>query len=95
MDEEKLERAIKVYEDLCAALDSHDWHYREDEENLTIESGAQGDDLPMEITIRVDAGRQLIILISHMPLMVDEYNDKFFAISKGLLSVHDFLTQHA
>lgn len=72
MSDEKLERAQKVYETLCATLDKHEWHYQKNEERLSIECGAQGEDLPMEITIRVDAERQLIMLLSHLPFIISE-----------------------
>lgn len=72
MADEKLERAQKVYETLCATLDKHEWHYQKNEERLSIECGAQGEDLPMEITIRVDTERQLIMLLSHLPFIISE-----------------------
>ena len=39
------EQALAVFNALRANLDAHHWKYRADEEALTIESGAQGDDL--------------------------------------------------
>lgn len=72
MADEKLERAQKVYETLCATLDKHEWHYQKNEERLSIECGAQGEDLPMEFTIRVDTERQLIMLLSHLPFVISE-----------------------
>lgn len=154
MADEKLERAQKVYETLCATLDKHEWHYQKNEERLSIECGAQGEDLPMEITIRVDAERQLIMLLSHLPFIIsedkrldvaiatsiannglvdgsfdfditdghmffrmtssfieseignelftymlmvschtiDEYNDKFLMLGKGMMSIQDFIS---
>ena len=72
MADEKLERAQKVYETMCNTLDSLEWNYQKNEENLSIRCGAQGDDLPMDISIRVDADRQLIILLSLLPFVVSE-----------------------
>lgn len=154
MADEKLERAQKVYETLCATLDKHEWHYQKNEERLSIECGAQGEDLPMKITIRVDAERQLIMLLSHLPFIIsedkrldvaiatsiannglvdgsfdfditdghmffrmtssfieseignelftymlmvschtiDEYNDKFLMLGKGMMSIQDFIS---
>ncbi len=155
MAEEKMERAQRVFETLCAALDSNNWRYKKNEEKLSIECGFQGDDLPMEYTIRVDADRQLVLLLSHLPFRiaedkrldvaiavsvvnnllvdgsfdynikdghmvfrmtnsfidsemsselftvmllisnhtVDEYNDQFLMIGKGLVSVEDFIAK--
>ena len=86
MADEKLERAEKVFETLCSALDGHDWHYEKDEEKLKIECGAQGDDLPMDISIRVDAGRQLIMLISHLPFVIPEEKRLDAAIATSIVN---------
>lgn len=79
MAEEKFERAQKVYETLCANLDSKKWHYENNDEELKIECGVQGDDLPMELTIKIDVNRQLIMLLSHLPFVVSE--DKRFDVA--------------
>lgn len=65
-------KAKEVFGVLCRALDAHEFHYQKNEEELTIECGAQGDDLPMEITMRVEAERHLILLLSHIPFVVAE-----------------------
>lgn len=155
MEDEKLTRAKKVFETLCAALDKHKWHYTKNEENLSIDCSAQGEDLPMDINIRVDTDRQLIMLLSHLPFVISEdkrlevaiatsvanndmvdgsfdfdvtsghmffrltssfiesdigtelitymlmvscstidaYNDKFLMISKGMMSIQDFIAK--
>lgn len=67
-----LERAKYIFSTLCQALDKNDWRYKKDEEDLSIECGAQGDDLPIELKIRVDAERQLVLLISFLPFAISE-----------------------
>ena len=156
MTEDKLQLAQRTFATLCQNLDEHDWHYEKDEENLEIECGARGEDLPMDIRIIVDADRQLIILLSVMPFVapdtkrldvaiatsivnnklvdgsfdydvtsghmifrmtssfieseidsevftymlmvschtIDEYNDKFFMLGKGMLSINQFLEEN-
>ena len=89
MADEKLERAQKVYGTLCSTLDSHEWHYKKDEEKLSIDCGAQGEDLPMEITIKVDAERQLIMLLSHLPFVISE--DKRLDVAIAVSAVNDRL----
>lgn len=148
-----LEQAKITFEALCHALDNNDWHYNKDEENLSITCGAQGEDLPMEIKIKIDLDRMLVLLFSFMPFdiqedkridaaiavsainnalvdgsfdydissgsiyfrmsnsfidsklgeevflymlycscqTIDEYNDKFLMLSKGILSVEQFI----
>ena len=156
MADDKMLRAQRVFETMCQSLDARNWHYNRIEGELAIESGAQGDDLPMEIRVRVDADRQLITLLSHIPYVVpedkrldvaiavgsvnsgivdgsfdynitnghiffrltssfiesevggelftymlncsfstiDEYNDKFLMLGKGMLSVKDFISNN-
>ena len=89
MADKKLERAQKVYGTLCSTLDSHEWHYKKDEEKLSIDCGAQGEDLPMEITIKVDAERQLIMLLSHLPFVISE--DKRLDVAIAVSAVNDKL----
>ena len=153
-DEKKLAQAKEVFETLCRALDNHEWNYSKDEEKLAIECGAQGEDLPMKLTVKVDAERALIMLLSHIPFpipedkrldlaiavsavnnrlvdgsfdydvtkgnmffrmtnsylesmigedviaymlfcscqTIDEYNDKFLMLAKGIISVEQFIT---
>lgn len=152
---EKLQLAQSTYQILCRALDKDDWHYRKDDEKLTVTCGAQGEDLPIEFNISVDAQRQIVIFLSGLPFKIseekrmagaiavscinnqlvcggfdydvstgtiffrmtnsfrdsildaevfasiiytscktiDEYNDKLFMISKGLLSIEKFLEE--
>ena len=155
MADETFARAQRAFESLCNALDKNEWHYEKDEEKLSINCGVQGDDLPMALTIKVDAGSQLIILLSHLPFIIpedkrldvaiatsianygmvdgsfdyditdgsmffrmtssfidsevgselfdymvtvscstiDDYNDKFLMIGKGLMSIEDFIAK--
>lgn len=72
MSENDLKQARAVYNALCAMLDERDWRYKKNEEELSISCGAQGDDLPMEISIEVDIERQLVTLLSPMPFHVPE-----------------------
>ena len=71
-DHKNLEQAKSVFGTLCRALDKHEWHYKKDEDKLSIECGARGEDLPMEITFKIDADRMLAMLISHMPFVIHE-----------------------
>jgi len=85
-EEKDLFAAKKVYETLCKNLESHDWHYQKEEEKLAIECGAQGDDLPMKITIQVDADRHLIMLLSHLPFVVSEEKRLDLAVAVSVVN---------
>ena len=154
-DDKKMKLAKQVYKTMCEALDKRDWHYGKEEEKLLVHFGVNGDDIPLQFIIVVDAERQLIRLVSPLPFkmseskriegaiaacaasynmadgsfdydlsdgrivfritasfreseigeglmqymisctcaMVDEYNDKFLAIDKGILSIGDFIAK--
>ena len=79
-DKKKLQLAQKVYNDFCAMLDEHHWTY-DKRDNLVIETGARGDDLGMDISIKVDADRQLVILHSPMPFTVPDNMRKEMAVA--------------
>ena len=86
MVDEKIQRAQKVYSTLCATLDKQEWHYQKNDERLSIECGAQGEDLPMEITIKVDSERQLIMLLSHLPFVISEEKRLDVAIATSVVN---------
>lgn len=151
----KMELAKQVYKTLCDAIDRRQWNYSKVENELLVHFGVNGEDIPMQFILMVDAERQLIRLLSPMPFkmseakrlegaiaacvasygmldgsfdydlsngrisfrmtasfrssqigeellqymiscscaMVDQYNDKFLAIDKGLLSISDFIAK--
>lgn len=72
MDENKLRQAQTAYKTLCDMLDAREIKYDKDEENLTVLSGAVGEDLPIPIRFRIDVDRMLIVLYSQMVFEVPE-----------------------
>ncbi len=71
-DEKKIELAKQVYKTLCDAIDSREWTYDKDEDDLIVRFGVSGDDIPMRFIIVVDADRQLIRVLSFMPFNMCE-----------------------
>lgn len=86
MADEKMVRAQKNYATLCTMLDGNDWHYKKDDAKLKIECGAQGDDLPMDISIRIDSDRQLVVLLSHLPFVVSEDKRLDIAVATSVIN---------
>ena len=80
------EQALAVFNALRANLDAHHWKYHADEEALTIESGAQGEDLPMELRIEVEERRKLVILLSHQPFIVPEEKRMDMAVAVSVIN---------
>lgn len=71
-DEKDLEMGKKIYGELCQALDNHDWNYDRHDEDLTITMGMRGDDLPIEMIIRVNAPAQVVSVFSVVPVTIPE-----------------------
>ncbi len=87
MDEKyKIEKAKKVFSTICRTLDKEEWKYDKDEENLIIESGAQGDDLPMKFRIIVNAENMLTSFISHIPVVIQEDKRLDIAVAVSIIN---------
>ncbi len=151
-DANKLKNAQNVFKTLCEMLDEKKVHYDKHEDELVVTFIMGGKDIPMQLIINVDEERELIRLISPIPVVfeedkrveaaiatcqanyyladgsfdydfeqgeitfrltssyidsliskdlleymvvitgiaVDEYNDKFLMLAKGMISVQDF-----
>ena len=71
IDEKKMELAKQVYQTLCRAIEKREWKYDKNEEELIVNFGVNGDDVPMQFIILVDAERQLM---SPLPFKMSESN---------------------
>lgn len=147
-----VKKAQQVYKDLCDKLDEMKLRYEKHEKDLVITFTMRGEDLPMQFVLNIDAKRELIRLISLLPVQfagekkiegciatsqanysladgsfdfdfkegtiyfrmtssyvdsliskdlfaymiavacmtVDEYNDKFLMLSKGMMRLEEF-----
>lgn len=72
VDEKKMELAKQVYQTLCDAIERRDWNFEKDEEKLLVHFGVNGDDIPMQFILIVDAERQLIRVMSPLPFKMSE-----------------------
>ena len=64
MQEDDRKQGVRVFQTLCAMLDGKNWKYKKDEEKLSVECSARGDDLPIHLRIRVDADRRIVSFYS-------------------------------
>ena len=85
----KLELAKTTYDNLCRTLDAQNWNYKKIEEKLMIECGAQGDDLPIELTVKVDPDRMLVMTFSHLPFVIQE--DKRLEVAIAVSAINNAL----
>ena len=72
VDEKKMELAKQVYQTLCDAIERRKWNFEKDEEKLLVHFGVNGDDIPMQFVLIVDAERQLIRVMSPLPFKMSE-----------------------
>ncbi len=80
-DEKVLKEAKVAFSTLCAMLDDKEWHYSKDEDKLLVECGANGDDLPIDIRIKVDPEKQIVSLYSTLPYKIPEEERVLAAIA--------------
>lgn len=72
MSEVNMKQAKEVFATMVKMLDAREWHYNKDEENLVIQSGVKGDDLPVEFIVAVDAEREVVRFMSKLPFSMPE-----------------------
>ena len=85
-DEKDVRLAKETFATLCKMLDGHDWHYSRDDENYTIKCGAQGEDLPMDINIKVDPDKKLVMLLSFLPFNIPEEKRLDMALAVSIVN---------
>jgi len=70
--ENKQQKALEIYRLITGTMDAEGWKYKGDEAELTIESGARGEDIPIDLNIHLDVDRQFVMLLSQMPFLTPE-----------------------
>ncbi|MCM1545902.1 MAG: YbjN domain-containing protein [Clostridiales bacterium] len=69
--EPDIKLAKRNFKNLCAMLDDNHWKYETDEERLQIDCSARGDDLPINIRIKLNTELEIVTLYSPMPFTVN------------------------
>lgn len=67
-DDKKLKNAQTVFKTLCEMMDEKELKYEKHEDDLVVNFILGGDDLPMQFVLNVDAKRELIRLLSPIPV---------------------------
>ena len=65
-------KAQKAFNQICRYFDNQGWKYDSNSEDLVIETGFSGEDIPMGLTIRILPEFQIIKLLSTMPFSANE-----------------------
>ena len=71
-DEKNLKLAKSVYNSLCEMLDEKNVRYDKQQDDLIISFITGGDDIPMQFLVKVDAERELIRVLSPIPVTFGE-----------------------
>lgn len=83
------EQAKKIFDTICAMMDSHELKYSTDEERLAVFCTITGEDLPVELNYFVRKTPQVVTLFSPLPFSVPE--DQRMAVATALTVVNDSL----
>lgn len=75
-----------LFNALCEMLDGMGVQYDKREEELLIQSGMVGDDLPMPFIVRFDTERELVIFNSQIPFAVPEDKRDSVAIALSVIN---------
>ena len=68
-DELELKNAQSVYKILCDLFDEKELVYKKYEEDLVVTINMNGNDLPMDFVVKVDEERDLIRVLSRLPVV--------------------------
>ena len=89
MDEQsRLEQAKAAFITLCKTMEHHEWNCHKNEEQLYIECAAQGEDLPMDITVFVDPNKLVAVLLSRLPFAIPENICLDAAVAVSVINEH-------
>lgn len=71
-DDKQLKNAQEVYKTLCEMLDDKNYSYDKHEEDLVVALVMHGEDIPMQIIFNVDDKREIIRLLSPIPVVFED-----------------------
>ena len=71
-DEKKNVLAAQTYQTAIHALEKRGWRFDRRDEKLILYFKVSGDDIPMDMILHVDAGRQVVRLSSPLPFKMSE-----------------------
>ena len=86
MDDMKMQHVSDMYAKLCESMDLLNWKFTKKEEDLMIECGARGEDLPIGLFIKLNPDLQLLSLFSHLPITVPEDKRLDLAVAISLVN---------
>lgn len=85
-DERELLHAQQAYGTLCAALQDRQWHFEQKQEELLVHFGVNGEGLPVDYIIFVDADRQQVRVMVPLSLTVSEEKRVEFSLATNYVN---------
>lgn len=85
---ELIKIAQGVYENICAMLDSEDYHYAKDDDRMRINLTMQGEGIPIDIYFNVDSERQFVQVLSPLPFTIPENKCVDLAVAISVANDH-------
>ena len=70
VDERNLKRADSVFNSICKMMDDNNWEYDADSESISILISFQKETLPVDLQISILSDRELVFIISKLPIEV-------------------------
>ena len=83
------QKAREAFATVCAVLENRNWQYQKSEEKMLIACSARGEDLPMNLNIRVNEDRSAVVIFSYMPYNVQQ--DKLLDMALAVAAVNNRL----
>lgn len=71
-DEMKITRAKEVYALLCTALEHRNWNFEKFDEDLVVRFAVNGEDIPVQMAIFVEAEKELVTVLSPFTFKMSE-----------------------
>ncbi|MDE7167332.1 MAG: hypothetical protein K2O28_00615 [Clostridia bacterium] len=85
-DELKLKNAQSVYKILCDLFDEKELSYKKFEDDLVVTITMHGNDLPMNFVVKVDEERELIRVLTKLPVVFQDEKRLDGAIATGKIN---------
>lgn len=82
------ERMKMIYQQMVDSLEAQELKFHADEENLTIYSKMEGDDLPMSFLLTIDSDKEMIMFLSPFNFKMSEEKRVDCSIAINVANFH-------
>ncbi len=86
IQQENSQKAQSTFEALCFALTKLEWNYDKNLSELQITTTVWGDDIPMEIVVTIESGKQCAVLSSVIPFEVADNKEADIVLALSMIN---------